>query len=291
MSAERETFIKVSDHMPDHPKIAGLSDRAFRVLVTGWCYASRYRTDGAIPAAVWRRMSTPKVSRELADAGLVDDEKSSESGGVEMHDYLKHQRSREHIEAVSEKRSVAGQKGGRPPKPKATKKQNASKVPSNEEPKHNPEDRAGTTYLPDRENPSGSPDRGSATTSPPGDDEPTESQRVQKITEDYVERRPMSNFPAARGCVLKAVKSGHADDDVRRALARIIAENRTLTVESLRIELEGHGRSSRPSTSDQSVVDTQALKRGTKAAMQSPHLVTSNGELVIDTLPLAAGDE
>jgi hypothetical protein len=157
MSSEQGTFIKVNDHMDEHPKIEGLSDKAFRSLFRVWFWCSRTRSDGIVTPAAWKARAPGKIGRELIEAGLAH---PREDGGVEMHDYLKHQRSREHIEALSAKRSAAGQRGGRPPKAEATRKQKASAVPSNEEPNRNPEDRAGTTYLPDRGQTAGSPSGG-----------------------------------------------------------------------------------------------------------------------------------
>lgn len=138
---DKRTFIKLHDGMPDHPKIVGLSDRAFRTLVAGWCYCSRYLTDGHIPRPAWaqivpgsgtRRGSqvVTNVTRELAAAGLVEEHPEH----VEMHDYLDHQRSKAQVEHVQAVRSEAGKQGGRPPGSRATGKQNASGVESKTKP-------------------------------------------------------------------------------------------------------------------------------------------------------------
>lgn len=107
--ADTRTFIKVHDGMPDHPKIEGLSDAAFRLLVTTWCWCSRHHTDGRVPAAVWKKRGTPRARRELIEAGLAEEAES----GIAMHDYLDHQRSAEQIEEHRQKRRMAGSKGGK----------------------------------------------------------------------------------------------------------------------------------------------------------------------------------
>lgn len=107
--ADGRPFIKVHNGMPEHHKIAGLSDKAFRTLVELWCYCSRTLSDGAVPDGIVRRYATPKVIRELVDAGLVD----KTAAGVVMHDYLDHQQSKDEVEALAEKRRAAGAKGGR----------------------------------------------------------------------------------------------------------------------------------------------------------------------------------
>lgn len=120
--ADNRTFIKVHDGMPDHPKIEGLSDAAFRLLVTTWCWCSRQHTDGRVPAAVWKKRGTPKARRELAEAGLTEEV----DGGIAMHDYLDHQRSAEQIEDFRRKKQAAGRKGG---KTRAAKQADAKQVP------------------------------------------------------------------------------------------------------------------------------------------------------------------
>lgn len=109
MSADTRPFIKLHNGMPEHPKIAGLSDKAFRALVEAWCYCSRTLSDGVVPDGIVRRLAPPKVVKELIAAGLVE----VSDGGVLMHDYLAHQQSRDAVQALSEKRRVAGAKGGR----------------------------------------------------------------------------------------------------------------------------------------------------------------------------------
>lgn len=98
------TYIRVHDGMPDHPKVDPLSDKAFRLLVGCWCWSSRHLTDGAMPAAAWRKRGTAKARKELIAAGLVEETPD----GMRFHDYLEHQRSAKEVE---EFRAAKG-KGG-----------------------------------------------------------------------------------------------------------------------------------------------------------------------------------
>jgi hypothetical protein len=104
--ADDRTYIKVHDGMYDHPKIEGLSDGAFRLLVGLWCWCSQHLTDGHVPAASWARRGTPKQRRELVTAGLAEET----LGGVLMHDYLEHQRSAAQVEEIKQVRAAAGVK-------------------------------------------------------------------------------------------------------------------------------------------------------------------------------------
>lgn len=74
------------------------------------------------------------------------------------------------------------------------------------------------------------------------DEAPTETtnQRINRLTKTYTDRVPLSKFPAVMGIVGKAVKTGLYDDDqITEALARLADNGRPVTVDVLRIELEG----------------------------------------------------
>ena len=106
-------YVRIDVLMPEHPKIAGLSDKAFRVFVELLCYCGRQRTDGIVDARTWRRHGTARARAELVQASLVhplmgDDEAS----GVVVHDYTDHNRSRAEIDELSARRAEAGRKGG-----------------------------------------------------------------------------------------------------------------------------------------------------------------------------------
>lgn len=195
MGSERETFIKLNDHMPEHPKIEGLSDKAFRAAVELWCWCSRTRSDGHVPPGTWKKRAPGKTGRELIEAGLAH---PADDGGVDMHDYLKHQRSKAHIEAVSQKRAVAGQRGG---KVRPSAKQDGSKVLSKSEAEGTPEDRGGTTYLPDRgsEQDAPAPSSRAPATSSPGATARAARQRGKRIPPDFAVTDGMRAWAREKG--------------------------------------------------------------------------------------------
>jgi hypothetical protein len=82
-------WLKLSVDLPDHPKVAELSDRAFRALIASWCYAARFETDaGHVPDSPSRRLGlTPAVARELEEAGLMH----RNGTGWHVHDWTEHQ--------------------------------------------------------------------------------------------------------------------------------------------------------------------------------------------------------
>lgn len=98
-------YIRVDVLLPEHPKIEGLSDKAFRALIELWCYSGRQRTDGIVTGKRWKAYPQ-KVRDELALAGLAHPLDIGD--GCLMHDFVGddgHQRSRREIEEASEART------------------------------------------------------------------------------------------------------------------------------------------------------------------------------------------
>jgi hypothetical protein len=91
------TWVKIDDSFPDHPKVIGLSDKAFRVHIEGLCYCGRFLTDGFIPMAVAARFvdDDMRILAELSEAGLWREK--LERNGFEIHDYLEHQSSKSEV--------------------------------------------------------------------------------------------------------------------------------------------------------------------------------------------------
>lgn len=68
----------------------------------------------------------------------------------------------------------------------------------------------------------------------------TLNQRIQRLARIYTDAVPLSRFPAVMGIVGKAVRTNlYTDEQITDALTRLAGEGRSLTVETLRIELEG----------------------------------------------------
>ena len=83
-----QPYVRILDAMPEHPKVIGLSDGAFRTLITMWCYCSRNFTDGVVPAGIIATQKRASVDA-LEKAGLLE----YRGGDYYCHDYLDHQRS------------------------------------------------------------------------------------------------------------------------------------------------------------------------------------------------------
>ena len=110
------TWVRLDDRFPEHPKIVGLSDRAFRAHVTGLAYCARFLTDGYVPRGA---LPPPRVLAELADAGLW----TAQGHGCSIHDYLDWNLSKEERAGKAVAGAMGAAKrwhGKRPGKSKAT---------------------------------------------------------------------------------------------------------------------------------------------------------------------------
>lgn len=88
------SWVKIDDAFPFHPKVAGLSNEAFRTHVSALCYCAHYLTDGVLPFALpWF-----ECEDELIASGLWKTRKRDASRhGYVIHDYLQYNPSRESV--------------------------------------------------------------------------------------------------------------------------------------------------------------------------------------------------
>ena len=98
-------WVKLDDGYPRHPKVLGLSDRAFRHDIVATCYCAEHDTDGVLPAAYVRAIPA-RVRAELIAAGKWDEV----NGVVMVHDYLDYNPSKAERDATSNARSNASRK-------------------------------------------------------------------------------------------------------------------------------------------------------------------------------------
>ena len=109
-------WVKIDEGMPDHEKVAPLSDKAFRSHIEAICYSARMLTDGRVTDGIARAKSWHRVADALVSAGLWE----VTDGGWLIHDYLDFNPSREKVEsdraAARERMANArGNKGGTSP--------------------------------------------------------------------------------------------------------------------------------------------------------------------------------
>ena len=112
MSRRTGLFARLSLDYADHPKIAGLSDAAFRTHVEMILYSRRYLTDGHIAKQIAKRWP----SNALAELTTNDVDNPSlrqeEDGSYTLHGFEEMQETREEVQVKRGKRAEAGRKGG-----------------------------------------------------------------------------------------------------------------------------------------------------------------------------------
>lgn len=109
------TFLLVDDRMDAHRKIERLSDRAFRLHMSGLMHCASNLTDGLISDASFRAIrgrlrATNRHVAELIDAELWV---KYDGHGYVIQNYLDHNPSRAEVDEKREKRAAAGRKGGK----------------------------------------------------------------------------------------------------------------------------------------------------------------------------------
>lgn len=116
MPRDQRLYMTFPNDMWMHPKVAPLTDAAFRAFVEMNGYSRMQDLDGSIPLVMARRMWSKKAIDELAASHpdrplvLVDEQH------VVIRDYAEHQQTVAEREARAEVSRANGRKGGRPRK-------------------------------------------------------------------------------------------------------------------------------------------------------------------------------
>lgn len=109
MGKSKKPYITVTNEMPEHPKTMELSDKAFRKLITMWCWCNQNKTDGKVPKGYLSEKIPAKVRKELVTHGWLEEV----DGEWHAHDYLDHQKSKDEIEQLTKDKEASGSRGGK----------------------------------------------------------------------------------------------------------------------------------------------------------------------------------
>lgn len=103
-------YITIANDVWDHPKIVALNDpdTAKEVWFRMMTYSNQYRTDGKIHKNVAKKFKKRLVEK-LLKVGLLEHTKDPDI--YLLHDYLKHQKSKEQLDRLSAAKSGNGTKG------------------------------------------------------------------------------------------------------------------------------------------------------------------------------------
>lgn len=253
-----EIYVKLAVTFADDPKVRALArygadaNLARDLYVQMILHCKRLLTDGFVPAEQIGLLVYPldmehgnQLAKQLASVGLIKEvsnaeanDKQDQAQGWQVCAYLKRNGTREDVEKLSQVRAEAGRAGGaksrKRPAPgtaQASRKQVAKQNVSRSTPK--------TESVTDTGKDLQAPTAPAAAAA--GESTLlTITQRSKRLTDAYAEAEPMCKWPAVNGVVISAIKSGRfADDEIRAALLRLAAEGRSVTVDTLRTELQG----------------------------------------------------
>lgn len=113
MPKDRRQFITLPLDFADHPKVAPLSDAAFRTFIELNIYSRQHELDGVIPVKTARARWRPKALAELVDTHKDRPMLALEGENYVLRDYSDHQITRAEMDQIREKRAEAGAAGGR----------------------------------------------------------------------------------------------------------------------------------------------------------------------------------
>lgn len=105
-------WVRFDDQFPDHHKVRGLSDAAYRLHNEAIFWCARQLTDGFIPEYELRNISHISRPYRHINALLSRHLWITVEGGWRIHDYLDYQPSKAQVKARREVRAEAGRKGG-----------------------------------------------------------------------------------------------------------------------------------------------------------------------------------
>lgn len=108
MKQENRLYAKLTLDFGDSPKIAPLSDKAFRDFVLAILWSRQYMTDGFIPDSMKTKLFTKKSLGELLNNDEINSSIKRCEGGFQIHDFHEHQTTKAQIEAKRQ----AGRQGG-----------------------------------------------------------------------------------------------------------------------------------------------------------------------------------
>lgn len=146
MAKRTDLFIRLALDYANHPKIAALSDAAFRAHVEMILYSRKYETDGILKNRVVNRVGSGWDAEVVAELLTNDDDAPSllqlDNGDYELHGFSDMQETRAEIAARRAINAENGKRGGRPRKPKKT--QPVSDSPTQSQTKRGTEKKAET---------------------------------------------------------------------------------------------------------------------------------------------------
>lgn len=126
--AKKDTrlFIRLDLDYPDHPKIIGLSDAAFRAHITMMAYARKHKTDGRIPQQIAQRFVDEALNELRTNDPDTPSLELQPDGSYYLHGYEDMNETRAEIDARSRANAENGRRSAAARKRTVQRKGNES---------------------------------------------------------------------------------------------------------------------------------------------------------------------
>jgi hypothetical protein len=238
------SWVRYDDGFYSHPKVGAVihddpGALSLHVLANTW--SCQQKRPGFVPThqpavLVGNKTRGAKWAALLERHGLWD----RVDGGWEFHDHRDYRESSKRSTPgtpaeLSAKRAAAGRKGGQAAQ---QAKQTVKQTPQQTE-----QVAQQATAIADSPVVASNEATPVPVTEPsvlPSDDPTTIPERAKWITDAYYARVPLSNYPAIRSIVIKALKAKlYPDQAIFDAVLRLATDNRGVTTDTLRYELDG----------------------------------------------------
>jgi hypothetical protein len=266
-----EIYVKLAVGYPRDPKVRALARFGIEgvlardLYVQMILYCKENLTDGFIPAEEVGALAYPvpfdlanQLAKQLASVGLTKELSKNEAQGWEVLAYVRRNGTKADVERLSEVRAEAGRTGGLKSrkKPAQGARKATSKQVGNQVAQQNQSNAVSVSVSNETE------DRDIQAPTVPAADAASApalsiTQRSKRITDAYAAAEPMCKWPAVNAVIIRAIKAGKwSDDEIRDAVLRLAAEGRPVTVDTLRVELQGLPPAQRSSSGPASAKQT-----------------------------------
>ena len=266
-------WARIDDGFHDHPKVIGLSLEAVGLWTKCLTWARRHSTSppGYIPDALPKTYAGRRakiITGELVDAGLWDifdgsgeltptllklsPSKLQRTPGWVIHDYEDYLSAAERTEtasAVSKSRSEAGRRGARARWGVTNGSQPDSNLPSDSMasadgkpmPPTRPDPTHGSEGLSTESHLSNEREHDDHHVEDEPRSRPVTTQ-ARKLARAYTDKVKLSDTGKVCGVVTNAQNAGYTDARITDALGRLADNDRPVTADTLRIEIESNGK-------------------------------------------------
>lgn len=232
-------WFRVDDGLAFHQKVVAAGNAAMGLWVRAGAWCSQQLTDGHVPAHMIAMLGRASEAQRLVEAGLWEEvEDGFRFWQWQDRNPCRADVEQERSDARERMRKVRTSKRSGERSPERSPEQ-----PPNVRPNVRANDgRSSGAVTPTPTRPDPTPRSPNVLT--PAEPAAVEStgQRANRLATAYTDRVPLSAFLAVQGVVQKAIKAGYDDTVIAAALDRIADDGRSLTAETLRIEIQGPAR-------------------------------------------------